>query len=140
MKIINEFKDFALKGNMVDIGVGIIIGGAFTQVTNSLVKDVVMPPLGLLTGGIDFSEKALVLKEATDTAAVVSINYGDFINVLVNFFVVSVVIFLVIRQMNKIREELEKKEKEDPTEEEKKKPDQVDLLSEIRDLIKNNKV
>jgi large conductance mechanosensitive channel len=140
MKIINEFKDFALKGNVVDMGVGIIIGGAFTQVINSFVKDVVMPPLGLLTGGIDFSDKAIVLKKATDTAEAITLNYGTFINVLVSFLIVSIVIFMVIKQMNRLREEILKKEEEEEEKPEEKKPDQVDLLSEIRDLIKNNKI
>jgi large conductance mechanosensitive channel len=139
MKIINEFKDFALKGNMVDIGVGIIIGSAFTQVTNSLVNDIVMPPLGVLTGGIDFSDKSIVLKQATDTAEAITLNYGNFINVSLNFFIVAFVIFLIIRQMNKIRAELEK-QKEEESEEEENKPDHIELLSDIRDLIKNNKV
>ena len=139
MKILNEFKSFALKGNMVDMGVGIIIGGAFGQIVNSFVKDIVMPPLGLLTGGVDFTDKIWVMKQATETQAAISMNYGLFINHLLNFMIVSVAIFLVIKQMNRIRDEFDKKE-EEPEKKKVEDPKDIQLLSEIRDLIKNTKI
>jgi large conductance mechanosensitive channel len=141
MKILNEFKEFAIKGNMIDISIGIIIGGAFNQVTNSLVNNIVMPPLGLLTGNIDFSNKSIVLRQATETAEAVTLGYGLFINVLLNFIIVSFVIFLIIRQMNKVRAELEREKEELKSNVEvTEKPDHLDILSEIRDLLKNNRI
>jgi len=145
MKILNEFKSFAIKGNVADIGIGIIIGGAFTQVTNSFVNDLIMPPLGLLTGNVDFSSKVIILKQATEISEAITLNYGMFINVLVNFIIISFVIFLIVKQMNKIREELEnatKKSNAEVKDEDDKKEDapHLELLSEIRDLIKINKI
>jgi large conductance mechanosensitive channel len=135
MKIISEFKNFAVKGNMVDMGVGIIIGGAFGQTVNSFVNDIVMPPLGYLTGNMDFSDKALILKSATENTSEITLNYGLFTNSLLNFLIVSISIFLVIKYMNKIREEfIEKQEKKTPG---TPKPAQdIQLLTEIRDLLK----
>jgi large conductance mechanosensitive channel len=139
MKFIEEFKSFAVKGNMVDMGVGIIIGGAFTSIVNSLVNDVLMPPLGLLTGNVDFADKAWVLKAATETDPAVSINYGLLINALISFLIVALVIFVIIKQMNRLQEEMSKKE-EKVEEETESKPDQVDVLTEIRDLIKDTRI
>jgi large conductance mechanosensitive channel len=139
MKFIEEFKSFAVKGNMVDMGVGIIIGGAFTSIVNSLVNDVLMPPLGLLTGNVDFADKACVLKAATETDPAVSINYGLLINALISFLIVALVIFVIIKQMNRLQEEMSKKE-EKVEEETESKPDQVDVLTEIRDLIKDTRI
>jgi large conductance mechanosensitive channel len=141
MKILKEFKSFALKGNMVDMGVGIIIGGAFGQIVNSFVTDIVMPPLGLLTGNVDFADKVWVLKQATEAEAVITLNYGLFINNLLNFVIVALSIFLVIKQMNKIREEFEKEivEEENNPKEEKPAAD-IQLLAEIRDLIKKTRI
>ncbi len=141
MKILTEFKNFAVKGNMVDMGVGIIIGGAFGQIVNSLVKDIVMPPLGLLTGSVDFADKSLVLKEATETAEAISLNYGMFINSLTNFLIISIAIFIVIKQMNKVRDQIEKELKKDQDVEKVKEvtPAQdIILLTEIRDLLKKS--
>jgi large conductance mechanosensitive channel len=146
MKILNEFKSFAIKGNVADIGIGIIIGGAFTQVTNSFVNDLIMPPLGLLTGNVDFSSRAFVLRQATEISEAITLNYGMFINVLLNFLIISFVIFLIVKQMNKIREELENVKKEElenvkkNDSDESKKVPQLEILSEIRDLIKINKI
>ena len=142
MKIINEFKKFAIKGNMVDMSVGIIIGGAFGQIVNSLVKDVIMPPLGILTGNVDFSDKVLTLKKASETANAVTLNYGLFFNSLINFLIVAFAIFIIIKQMNKVREELEKVAKKEEFQKEKEAPkidETIKLLSEIRDLLKNQK-
>lgn len=129
MKLIEEFKNFAIKGNMVDMAVGIIIGGAFGQIVTSLVNDVIMPPIGLLTGGVDFSDMVITLKEATESASAVTINYGLFINVLIDFLIVSFVIFIVIKQMNKLRTKEETKTTSVP-------PQDIQLLTEIRDALK----
>jgi large conductance mechanosensitive channel len=114
-KIWEEFKTFAIKGNAVDLAVGVIIGAAFGAIVNSLVKDVVMPPISLLTGGLDFSNKFLVLRSATDgstafntpadaaKAGAVTWNYGNFMTLVINFLVVAVAIFLVIRVINQLR-------------------------------------
>ena len=95
-----EFKKFALKGNMLDMAVGIIIGGAFGTIVKSLVDDVLMPPLGLLLGGVDFGDKKLVLKEAVDGANAVTLNYGSFINAVIAFLIVAFALFMVIKAMN----------------------------------------
>jgi large conductance mechanosensitive channel len=119
-KIWEEFKTFAIKGNAVDLAVGVIIGAAFGAIVNSLVKDVVMPPISLLTGGLDFSNKFLVLRSATDgstafntpadaaKAGAVTWNYGNFMTLVINFLVVAVAIFLVIRVINQLRHPAEK--------------------------------
>ncbi|MEZ6010234.1 MAG: large-conductance mechanosensitive channel protein MscL, partial [Planctomycetota bacterium] len=97
-----EFKKFALKGNMLDMAVGIIIGGAFGTIVKSLVDDVLMPPLGLLLGGVDFGDKKLVLKEAVDGANAVTLNYGSFINAVIAFVIVAFALFILIKAMNKL--------------------------------------
>src|SRR5215831_3498115 len=119
-KIWEEFKTFAVKGNAVDLAIGVIIGAAFGAIVNSLVKDVVMPPISLLTGGLDFSNKFLVLRAAKDGSAAfntpadaakagaVTWNYGNFITLVINFFTVAVAIFLVIRIVNQLRHPAEK--------------------------------
>jgi large conductance mechanosensitive channel len=102
MGLISEFKEFALKGSVVDLAVGVIIGAAFGGVVNSVVKDVMMPPLGLLMGGVDFSQQKLILRHATTQPVVAetAINYGVFINTLINFLIVAIAIFIVIKLMN----------------------------------------
>src|SRR5215472_16354038 len=119
-KILNEFKEFAVKGNAVDLAVGVIIGAAFGAIVNSLVKDVVMPPISLLTGGLDFSNKFLILRAAKDgstafntpadaaKAGAITWNYGNFITLVINFLIVAVAIFLVIRIINQLRHPAEK--------------------------------
>jgi large conductance mechanosensitive channel len=119
-KIWEEFKTFAIKGNAVDLAVGVIIGAAFGSIVNSLVKDVVMPPISLLTGGLDFSNKFLILRSATDgstafntpadaaKAGAVTWNYGNFITLVINFLIVAVAVFLVIRVINQLRHPAEK--------------------------------
>jgi len=119
-KIWEEFKTFAIKGNAVDLAVGVIIGAAFGAIVNSLVKDVVMPPISLLTGGLDFSNKFLVLRAAKDGSAAfntpadagkagaITWNYGNFITLVINFLIVAVAIFLVIRIINQLRQPVEK--------------------------------
>ena len=103
MKILQEFKSFAMRGNVVDLAVGVIIGTAFGKIVTSLVADVVMPPIGLLLGGVDFSELAITLKEAVGDTPAVTINIGLFINTLIDFMIVAFVIFMVIKQLNRFR-------------------------------------
>lgn len=114
MSIVTEFKEFAVKGNVVDMAVGVIIGAAFGKIVTALVSQVVMPPIGLLLGNMDFSNLAIVLKEKTDTAAAVSINYGVFINTLLDFLIVAFVIFLLVKQINRFKKEAEVTTKECP--------------------------
>jgi large conductance mechanosensitive channel len=102
MSLIKEFKAFALRGNMVDLAIGVIIGIAFGKVVSSLVSDVIMPPLGLLVGGIDFSSHGITLKEATATQGAIVLKYGVFLNAVVDFLIIAVVIFFVIKAMNRL--------------------------------------
>ena len=137
MKIIQEFKEFAIKGNVVDMAVGIIIGGAFGKIVTSLVNDVIMPPIGMLIGGVNFNGLRLVLKSATvDAAGVaspeVAINYGAFIQVLFDFIIVAFCIFMMIKGLNSLK----KKKEEAPATPPAPTKEEV-LLTEIRDLLKN---
>ncbi len=129
---IKEFKSFAMRGNLVDMAVGIIIGAAFGKIVSSFVADVVMPPIGLLVGGLDFSNLGFILKEATDKTPAVTIRYGTFINALIDFIIIAFSIFLVIKGMNSLK----KKEEEAPSATPAPK-EEVVLLSEIRDLLKS---
>ncbi len=110
MSFVKEFKEFAVKGNVVDMAVGIIIGGAFGKIVSSFVSDVVMPPIGVLLGGVDFAKLSLTVKEATETAEAVKINYGAFLNTLIDFIIIAFVIFMAIKAMNSMK----KKEEEKP--------------------------
>ncbi len=101
--MLKEFKEFAMRGNVADMAVGIIIGSAFGQIVSSLVKDIVMPPIGLALGNVDFSSLAITLREKTAGAEAVSIKYGVFINAVVDFIIVAFVMFIVVRQMNRFR-------------------------------------
>lgn len=123
MKLIQEFKTFAMKGNVVDMAVGIIIGAAFGKIVTSLVADVIMPPIGLLVGGIDFSSLSISL-----TSGVV-IKYGLFINTVIDFIIVAFAIFMMIKAINRLKKKEEEKSTPTPKEE-------VLLLTEIRDLLK----
>ena len=132
MGMVSEFKDFAMKGNVVDMAVGIIIGAAFGKIVSSFVKDILMPPLGLAMGGVNFSDLAVVLKEAVGEVEAVTINYGAFIQTIVDFIIIAFAIFVAIKAMNsmqKAREEEEEAAPPEPSAEEK-------LLTEIRDLLK----
>ena len=130
MGMVSEFKQFAIKGNMVDMAVGIIIGAAFGKIVSSLVKDVIMPPLGLAIGGVDFSDLAVVLKEATDEAAAVTINYGVFIQTIIDFLIVALAIFVAVKVINSMKRKEEEKPAEPP-----KPSEEVVLLREIRDSL-----
>lgn len=136
MKIVEEFKQFAMKGNMVDMAVGIIIGGAFGKIVSSLVNDVIMPPLGLLLGGVNFTDLKLNLKtagvdEAGNAIAAVTLNYGMFIQTFIDFLIIAFAIFIMIKAMNQMKkkEEAAPAAPPEPSKEEK-------LLTEIRDLLK----
>ena len=107
MAMMKEFKEFAMRGNVVDMAVGIIIGGAFGKIVSSLVNDVIMPPIGILLGNVDFSSLAITLKEKTAEAEAVTINYGTFINTILDFLIVAFAIFIVIKQMNRLKKKEE---------------------------------
>lgn len=106
MPVIQEFKEFAVKGNAVDMAVGIIIGAAFGKIVTSLVNDMIMPPIGLLIGGVDFSKLAIILKAATADSPAVVIKYGQFLNTMVDFLIVAFSIFLVVKAINSLKREI----------------------------------
>ena len=108
--MLKEFKDFAMRGNVVDMAVGIVIGGAFGKIVTSMVNDVIMPPIGLLLGNVDFSELSITLRGATADAAAVTLNYGAFINTVIDFVIVAFAIFLVIKQINRLKKKAPPKE------------------------------
>lgn len=126
--MLNEFKKFAVKGNVVDLAVGIIIGGAFGKIVSSLVADIIMPPIGLILGGVDFSKLSITIKEASEGAAAITINYGLFINTIIDFLIIAFAIFILVKQINKFK----KKEEEKP----KTPAEEILLLREIRDSLK----
>ncbi len=133
-----EFRDFAMRGNVIDLAIGIIIGAAFTTIVNSLVNDLIMPPLGLLIGGVDFSNFFVTLKggsyptiEAAKAAGAVTVNYGLFINAVIRFAIVAFAIFILVKQINRLRWQEEAAEPPPPAE----PPRQEVLLTEIRDLL-----
>ncbi len=139
MSILKEFRDFAMRGNVIDLAVGVIIGASFGKIVASLVEDVIMPPLGLLMGQVDFADKFIVLKGAGDFATIaaakaagaVTLNYGLFINTIVQFVIVAFAIFIVIKQINRL------KRKEDQAPAAPLPPSRSELLlEEIRDLLK----
>jgi large conductance mechanosensitive channel len=131
MGLIKEFKTFAMRGNVVDMAVGIIIGGAFGKIVSSFVSDIIMPPIGILIGGVDFKDLAYVLKEASGEVPAVTISYGNFIQTVIDFIIIAFAIFMVIKGMNSLK----KKEVEVPAAAPAPTKDQ-ELLSEIRDLLK----
>jgi len=137
--MLKEFKEFAMRGNVVDMAVGIIIGAAFGKIVESLVKDVIMPPIGLLLGRVDFSNLFWVMKQgaqagpyltvdAAQKAGAVTFNYGVFVNTVISFVIIAFAVFLLIRAINKLR--LQEEKKPAPT------PEEVVLLREIRDSLK----
>ena len=133
MGVVKELKDFMMRGNVVDMAVGIIIGGAFGKIVSSLVSDVVMPPIGVILGGVNFSDLKIIIKEAADGVAAVSINYGTFIQTVIDFVVIATVIFFAIKGMNSLRS---KKEEVVPAEAPPAPSKEELLLTEIRDLLK----
>jgi large conductance mechanosensitive channel len=131
MKLADEFKTFAMKGNVVDMAVGIIIGAAFGKIVSSMVSDILMPPLGLLIGGVNFTDLKVVLKAATDAAPAVTWNYGNFVQVCFDFLIVAFAVFMVIKAINASKKKEEAKPAAPPA-----PLKQEVLLEEIRDLLK----
>ncbi len=131
MKIAQEFKEFAMRGSVVDLAVGVIIGAAFGKIVSSLVADVLMPPLGVLLGGINFADYQWTLRSAVGASPAVTLNYGLFIQNIVDFLIVAFVIFLVVKGVNRLR-------KEKPAVPPEPAPE-VKLLTEIRDALKERK-
>ena len=132
MSMMSEFKDFAMKGNVVDMAVGIVIGGAFGKIVSSFVADVLMPPIGLLLGNVDFSDLAVTLRAAADGADAVLLKYGSFIQTVVDFTIIAFAIFMVVKAMNTMK----KKEAAAPTTPPVPSKQEV-LLTEIRDALKS---
>jgi large conductance mechanosensitive channel len=130
--MLKEFREFIARGNVVDLAVGVIIGGAFGAIVKSLVDQVIMPPIGLVTGGIDFSQLKIVLKPAVEKAPEVAIAYGAFLNTVITFLIVAFVIFLVVKGVNSLRREEAAAPPADPA----PTPSEA-LLMEIRDLLKS---
>jgi large conductance mechanosensitive channel len=143
MSMLKEFREFAMRGNVVDLAVGVIIGAAFGKIVDSLVKDIIMPPIGVILGKVDFSNLFLVLREgvqpapyisvdAAQKAGAVTLNYGIFINVFISFVIVAWAVFLLIKLMNRMKREEDVPAPAAPAE----PPEDVKLLREIRDLLK----
>jgi large conductance mechanosensitive channel len=136
MSVVKEFKEFAMRGNVVDLAVGVIIGAAFGKIVTSLVNDVIMPPIGYITGGIDFKNLKVLLKQGNPAKKIadVSINYGNFINTVIEFLIVAFCIFLVVKAINSLKkpEEVAPAADPEPTKEEV-------LLTQIRDLLAKGK-
>lgn len=133
-KFLNEFKEFAMRGNVMDMTVGIIIGGAFGKIVSSFVADIIMPPIGLLIGGVNFSDLTVTLKQATETAAAVDLRYGLFIQTIIDFLIIALVIFGMIKAINMTH----RKKAEAPAAPPAPSAEET-LLTEIRDLLKEEK-
>jgi large conductance mechanosensitive channel len=131
MSMMKEFRDFAMRGNVVDMAIGIVIGGAFGKIVSSFVNDVLMPPIGMAMGGVDFTELSMTLKEASGDVAAVTLNYGSFIQTVVDFIIIAFAIFMVVRAMNNMKKKEEAKPPAPP-----KPSAEESLLTEIRDLLK----
>lgn len=136
MAIVKEFKEFAMRGNVVDLAVGVIIGAAFGKIVTSLVNDIIMPPIGYLTGGIDFKNLTVLIKKGDPTKKIadVTINYGNFINTVIEFLIIAFCIFMIVKAINSLKrpEEIPPTAPPEPTKEEV-------LLTEIRDLLAKGK-
>ena len=131
MGMVKEFKEFAMKGNVVDMAIGIVIGAAFGKIISSFVADVLMPPIGVLLGGVDFSALMIILKEATAETEAVAISYGVFFMTVLDFIIIAFAIFMVVKWMNNMK----KKEEEKPAEPPKPSNEEI-LLTEIRDQLR----
>ena len=148
MSMLKEFREFAMRGNVVDLAVGVIIGAAFGKIVDSLVKDIIMPPIGVILGKVDFSNLFLVLREganpgpyvsvdAAQKAGAVTLNYGIFINVIISFVIVAWAVFLLIKLMNRLKREEEQPAPAAPAAP-AEPPEDVKLLREIRDLLQKH--
>lgn len=129
-KFYQEFKDFALKGNMIDMAIGIIIGVAFKNVVSTLVKKVIMPPMSLLSSGVSLKNKKFILRDATEGIEEVAIGYGELLEVLIDFSVITLTIFMVVKLMNRFR-----RKADDPQDKEVETPKNIELLSNIEKLL-----
>jgi len=148
-KILGEFRTFITRGNVMDMAVGIIIGTAFTAIVNSLVKDILMPFIGLVLGGVSFIDLKIIITEATEQSTEVAINYGMFLQKVIDFLIIALVVFFIVKAINTMREKMEAKKKAALKAEEVQKKAtpppapvvaaDVALLTEIRDLLKNPK-
>ena len=134
MSIMKEFKEFAVKGNVIDMAVGIVIGVAFGKIISSFVADVIMPPIGVFIGGVDFSSLAFTIREASGDLPAVLISYGKFIQTLIDFLVIAFVIFMALKGINSLKKPAEEAPPEPP-----KPSNEEVLLKEIRDLLKERK-
>lgn len=132
MGMMKEFKEFAVKGNVVDMAVGIIIGAAFGKIVSSFVGDVIMPPIGVLVGGVDFSSLSFIIKEAVDKQPAVLISYGKFLQTIIDFVIIAFAIFMVVRAINSLKKQEAAAPPPPPSTQEV-------LLTEIRDLLKDKK-
>lgn len=131
MKMLQEFKQFAMRGNVMDMAIGIIIGAAFGKIVSSVVADVIMPPIGLLLGGVDFSDLSITLKEGVDGAAPVLLKYGAFINTIIDFIIIAFAIFMLVKGINSLK----RKEEEKPAAPPEPTKSEI-LLAEIRDELR----
>jgi large conductance mechanosensitive channel len=131
MGFYKEFKEFAMRGNVMDLAIGVIIGAAFGKIVSSLVTDLITPPLGLLIGGIDFTSLSIIIKEAHDKVPAVTLNYGKFIQTIFDFLIIAFVIFTVIKGINTLKRKSEPEPVVNP-----EPSEEVKLLTEIRDLLK----
>jgi large conductance mechanosensitive channel len=129
--MMKEFRDFAMRGNVVDMAVGIVIGAAFGKIVTSFVNDVLMPPIGIALGGVDFSDLVMTLKAASGDVAAVTLNYGSFIQTVIDFVIIAFAIFMVVKAMNRMKKKEAEKPAAPPA-----APADVVLLTEIRDLLK----
>ncbi|MDO5074328.1 MAG: large-conductance mechanosensitive channel protein MscL [Bacteroidales bacterium] len=135
MSFISEFKAFAVKGNAVDMAVGVIIGAAFGKIVSSIVDDLIMPPIGWIIGGVDFKDLKVELPALIEGQTAVSINYGNFVQTVIDFLIIAFCVFMLVRGINSLK----KKEAPAETPAPPAGPTQEELLAEIRDLLKNNK-
>ena len=141
-KFLEEFKKFAMRGNVIDLAVGVVVGGAFGKITNSLVNDIIMPAVSMLTGGINFSDWKLVLKKAViengeEIAAAVTINYGTFISVIIDFIILAFAVFCMVKAINSLHRKKEEAPAAPPAPPEPSAEE--NLLTEIRDLLRDKK-
>ncbi|HPS35645.1 MAG TPA: large-conductance mechanosensitive channel protein MscL [Oscillospiraceae bacterium] len=131
-KLLGEFREFAIKGNMLDLAIGVVIGAAFGKIVSSLVADIIMPPLGLLLGGMDFSKMSITLAKAVGETPAVTLNYGMFIQAILDFLIIALCLFFVVKGVNKMRKKHEQKAPDSPPPPSKEEL----LLTDIRDLLK----
>lgn len=133
--LLAEFKAFAVKGNVIDLAVAVVIGGAFGKIVSSFVSDIIMPLVGILTSGVDFSKQVIILREAMDGKPAVTLGYGSFVQTIFDFVIIAFSIFLAIKAVNRLKSRSEEEKKEEAPA--PAKSDEVKLLEEIRDLLKS---